>query len=365
MHANLKLNPSAQDVVNYHEEKVEKKVAECIWAENFVKDHASLSYEEKLYPFELRAGYNDAVKKKMFHTSLLFGAAETISNEKMVAVAREYMQEMGWGDEPYLIYRHGDARRAHLHLVSTNINREGKVIGISRYALLRSAAVAEQLTWKYGLQNGEEMAATVAEAVQRLDKGLGYLYPVMNRIIEEVVPQYRYTDLGELNAVLRLHDIQVNRGKEGSLTYRRQGLHYHPLNAGGQPIKEYLPARRFPSRPTLASLEKRFAENRVLREQHREDLAVGIDFTLAGRNLSLEAFKEALTKRRVSVVTGEDKEAGNQIWFIDHGSKAVFEGARLGADYSFAGMQKRLVSEEAYQQQQQTEEQSHRLRHSF
>ena len=209
------------------------------------------------------------------------------------------------------------------------------------------------------------MAATVAEAVQGLDKGLGYLYPVMNRIIEEVVPQYRYTDLGELNAVLRLHDIQVNRGKEGSLTYRRQGLHYHPLNAGGQPIKEYLPARRFPSRPTLASLEKRFAENRVLRERHREDLRVGIDFTLAGRILSLDALKEALGKRGVSVVTGEDKEAGSQIWYIDHGSKAVFEGARLGPDYSFAGMQKRLVSEEAYQQQQQTEAQSQRLRHSF
>lgn len=366
MHANPKLNPSPVGVLDYHEEKVKQKTGECIGAENFVKDHDSLTYAEKLYPFELRASYNDTVKKKMFHATLQFGAGTEVSNETMAAVGREYMQEMGMGDQPLLIYRHRDAGQEHLHLVSSNIDSEGKVIGISKYALLQSAVVAERLTAKYGLTSRELIAADIPEALKHLDQGLKVLYPVINRILEEVVPQYRYTNLEELNAVLRLHRIEASRGKEHTLTYRKQGLHYHPLNGDGHPVREYLPARRFPSRPTLANLEKRFAENQALRERHRESLGVLIDYTLAGKSLSLEAFRLALGKRKVSVVTGEDGKSGRRIWYVDHGNKTVFEGSALGENYSFAGMQKRLVSEEVYQQQQQqAQRQSQHIRHSL
>jgi hypothetical protein len=180
-----------------------------------------------------------------------------------------------------------------------------------------------------------------------------------------VVPHYRYTNLEELNAILRLHHVEASRGKEHTITYQKQGLHYHPLKADGQPAREYLPARRFPSRPTLAQLEKRFAENLQLRERHREPLAVAVDYALAGKALSLEGLKQALAKRKVSVVTGEDKGAGRSIWYVDHQNKTVFEGAALGAAYSHGAMQKRLVSEEAYQQLQESQLISHPHRHSF
>ena len=365
MHANLKRNPSPVDVLDYHEEKVKQKAAECIGAENFVKDHDSLSYADKLYVFELRAGYNDRVNKKMFHTTLQFGVGTEVSNETMAAVGKEYMQEMGWGNEPYLIYRHRDAAQEHLHLVSTNIDRDGNVKLVSKYALLRSAAVTERLAAKYGLSSRELIAKDIPEALKHLNKGLKVLYPVMNRILEEVVPQYRYTNLEELNAVLRLHRIEASRGKEHTMTYQKQGLHYHPLTEDGQPAREYLPARRFPSRPTLGSLEKRFAENLALRERHRESLVTLINYTLAGKGLNLEAFRTALEKRKVSLVTGEDPGGGRKVWYVDHTNKTIFEGAALGENYSFAGMQKRLVPEEVYQQQQQTQRRGQHLRPSF
>ena len=184
----------------------------------------------------------------------------------------------------------------------------------------------------------------------------------MNRVVEEVIPNYRYTDLSELNAVLGLYAVQASRGKQHSLTYQKKGLHYHPLSADGQPAREYLPARRFPSRPTLASLEQRFVENQGLRERHRDALTVAIDFTLAGKGISLNALSQELAKRGVSLVT--DKGGGERIWFVDHSNKTVFEGAALGSDYSFAGVQRRVLSEQQYHQQQQLSEQQsqhHRL----
>ena len=365
MHASIKFSPSVADTLNYHEQKISQRVAECIGAENYAKDHQVLSYADKLYPLQLRAGYNDSVQNKIFHTALQFGPSVEISNATMAAVAREYMQEMGYGDQPYLIYRHRDAAQAHVHVVAANVDREGHRIGVSKYALLRSFSVAEQLTQKYGLESRQKVAATIPQALEQVHKGLQYLYPVMNRIVEEVVPHYRYTSLEELNAVLRLHQVEASRGKSHTITYQKQGLHYHPLKADGQPAREYLPARRFPSRPTLGQLEKRFAENLRLRERHREPLTVLVDYTLAGKTLSLEAMKQALAKRKVSVVMGEDKGAGQSIWYIDHQSKAVFEGAALGASYSFGAMQKRLVSEETYQTLQESQRHSHNLRHSL
>jgi hypothetical protein len=363
MHANLGLNPSVRAVLHYHEEKVKKGVAECIWAENFIKDHTTLSLPEKVYAFDLRAGYNDSVKKKMFHTTVQFGAEQEISNEKLAAAGREYMREMGYGDEPFLIYRHRDAARTHIHLVSTNIDREGQVIGISKFDLLRSHAITERLARKYGLENTEKMPETVAEAVKHLHKGLQYLYPAMNRVLEEVIPNYRYSSLEELNAILRLYEIQASRGKEQSVTYQRQGLHYHPLDAAGEPVRQYLAARRFPSRPTLANLEKRFAENLALKEGHRRALTVAVDFALAGKGLSFGALQEALAKKGISAVA--DRKSEGALWYIDHRSKTVFEGGALGKDYSLAGMEKRLVPDDRYQQQQLTERATQRQKLSL
>src|SRR5215475_14574423 len=102
MHADVKFNSSPVKVLDYHEKKVKQGVAECIGAENYVKEHGALSYEDKLYPLELRAGYNGRVQNKLFHTCIQFGAATEISNEKMATVSREYLREMGFGDQPYL-----------------------------------------------------------------------------------------------------------------------------------------------------------------------------------------------------------------------------------------------------------------------
>ena len=367
MYASIAYTATIREALEYHEEKVKQHVAECIAAENFVKEKASLTYADMLYPFEMRANYNDEVEKRIFHTAIKFGRGQDVSDATAVAIGAEYLREMGFGDEPWLIYRHRDSPRAHIHLVSSMIDREGKWMHISKYKLYRSQDVTEKLARKYGLAARDvEVKETIAQALPKLHQGLQALYPAMNRILEDVVPGYRYTNLGELNAILRLHDMEASRGKENTLTYRKQGLHYHALKADGQPTKEYLAARRFPSRPTLHQLEKRFAENLGLRARHRESLATLVDFALAGKSLSLEALKLALGKRGVNVVSREDAAAGRQIWFIDHQNKTVFEGGALGKDYSFAALQKRLVSEEVYQQQQvQQQTQRQGYRHSM
>ncbi|GGB23932.1 relaxase/mobilization nuclease domain-containing protein [Puia dinghuensis] len=350
MHANVQSSPSIAKTLNYHEQKMSERVAECIAAENFVKDRQSLTREDIEYSFKQRLSLHDTIQKPVFHPALQFGKGEKIADATLAAIGREYMEGMGFGDQPYLIYRHSDAPRTHVHLVSPKIDREGEIITITKELLQRSQELTRALERKYGLQTeyGERHAA-------------------MSQVLDEVIPYYSYTNLGELNAVLRLHHMEVNRGKEGTLTWRKRGLHYHILNADGVPEREYYPARRFSVRPTLTNLEKRFVENQSARERHRSSLTSLIDYALTGKPLSLEALKQALAKRQVSVVVREEKEAGRQVWFVDQLNKTVFEGDSLGREYSLAALEKRLVPEETYRQQiqQRVQEQNQRQNHRY
>jgi hypothetical protein len=369
MYTSISFNPSINVVLDYHQEKINRKVAECIAAENFIMEKEKLSYADKAYPFELRASYNETVKKKVLHTSMQFAVGEKIADATLAEIGMEYHRGMGRGEQPCIIYRHSDVDKLHIHLVSPNIDREGKRIGVSKYDLARSQELTEHLAKKYGLQaRYPEMGDSLQEAVEKMQAGSAYLYPAMNRILEEVIPRYRYTNLAELNAVLRLYKIEASRGKEDTLTYKRMGLHYHLLQTDGQLSTEYFPARQFRMRPTLHYLEKRFAENKLDREQHRKSLAVTVDYALAGKQLSLGELQQALARRKVRLITREDKGAGIQAWFIDHQNNTVFEGEALGLQYSFAGLQKRLIPEEANKQrvtQQQNQRQNHHHRHSL
>ncbi|HLZ88980.1 MAG TPA: hypothetical protein VKQ52_17110, partial [Puia sp.] len=244
---------------------------------------------------------------------------------------------------------------------------EGHRISLTRSSFFFSNRLTHRLSKKYGLQSNF-LALTADQPAEKIQYGNSFLLPAINRVLEEVVPNYRYTNLPELNAILRQYNVEASRGKEHTLTYRNKGLHYHPLKADGTPAYEYVPARLFPSKPTLENLEKRFAENQSLRNTHRERLATLVGYTLAGSGLSLEGLKQALAKKQVTLFVRPGKEPGaEQLWFIDLQNKTVFEGAKLGKDYSFTSVQKQLISEEAYQKQQETQRQNQhqRYRHSF
>jgi hypothetical protein len=180
----------------------------------------------------------------------------------------------------------------------------------------------------------------------------------MNKILAETVPQYRFTNLDELNAVLRLYNMKASRGKADSFTYRNGGLIYIPLTEAGKETGSYLTASSFESKPTLKNLEKLFVQNQTLREPHRQRLTVAIDWTLHNKSLSLEAFRQALEKEKITTIIRRNASGDpDNIWYIDHQTKAIFEGEALGPKYAVGEIAKRCISDELYQSQQQVQKQ--------
>lgn len=372
MHATIVLSGNIQRVLQYHELKVRRGQAELIGADNFIKDMPELSYTDKVYHFDRLMSLNEQAWKPVLHVFLGFNRQDPIGNDTMQRIAQEYIEGMGYGQQPWLVYRHYDALHAHAHLVSTTIGPEGKRIRLTRAGLTYSRELTHGLERKYSLDTSNEEIALRAQHsyLQQVQYGKASLYPAMKLVLETIIPEYRYTSLDELNAVLGLFNVKASRGKEGSMTYQHRGIVYYPLREDGRVGDICIRASAFPSRPTLDELEKRFAENLGIREGYSRRITSSIDYALAGSRLSFTAFRQAMGREKISVIAPSEPGGSPGIWYVDHTTRAVFEGEALGSRYTAVVVRERCLPEETYQQQQtlqlqeETERHRHRMHHS-
>src|SRR5690606_13233571 len=87
--------------MNSHDRKERAELLDT----NFISLEKSIIKKE----VDLVASLNPRLKKNTYHTSLNFAQGETVSNEKMLTVAGEYMDGMGFDNNPYFIFRHHDS----------------------------------------------------------------------------------------------------------------------------------------------------------------------------------------------------------------------------------------------------------------
>src|SRR5688500_10538903 len=107
--------------LNYNENKVSEGKAVCLYAANYLNDHSSMTFHQKLNGLERLNELNDRAATKTLHVSLNFSATEWLTDEKLIKIGSAYMEKIGFGEQPFLIYRHFDAGHPHLHIVSTTI----------------------------------------------------------------------------------------------------------------------------------------------------------------------------------------------------------------------------------------------------
>ena len=107
--------------------------------------------------FNLQASMRPSVQKPVCHTILSFSAHDTerLTDDVMVKIANEYIEEMGYGDTQSLIVRHSDRQHPHLHICINRIGNKGKTISDCNEKY-RSTKICRELTERYGLTIGEE-----------------------------------------------------------------------------------------------------------------------------------------------------------------------------------------------------------------
>lgn len=349
MVAVIKVSSSIHRILNYNENKVSGEKAVCLAGENFPGEASKLSFYAKLNYFIRRMELNSNTRRNSIHISLNFDPTEKdLPQEKLMAIAAEYMREIGFGNQPYLVYRHFDAGHPHLHLVSTNIQADGSRIDLHHLGIRKSEPARKRIEEAFGLVRAQDKNRPRLQA-ERLgarpaEYGKSETRSAIQNVLEAVLDRYKYTSLHELNAVLGIYNIRAERGREGSRMEKHKGLYYRILDDQGQPIGVPVKASLFYSRPTLARLEKKFARNKITGTGQSARIKNVIDKLAAAKmKASFETLESTLAKEGITIVRRQNSEGLLYgLTYVDHKTGAVFNGSALGKPYSAKGMLERF-----------------------
>lgn len=340
MVARIKVGSSINRGFFYNENKVEEGVAECIMAQNYPADLDHMSQHQRLHILKKVASLNEDIKANTIHISLNFDPSEQLSNEQLKEIATLYMERIGFGGQPFLVYRHYDAGHPHIHILTIKTGLDGKGINTHNLGKNESEVARKELEERFGLVKAEAMKAgdyTLKPAyVQKVKYGRSESRKAISLVLEGVLKSYKYGSLPELNAVLNQYNVMADRGGEQSRIFKNNGLVYRILDEQGKPVGVPIKASSFYNKPGLKFLQERFSHNEKAREPHKSRVKNAIDFYFINQEKPslADLIKELREEGIHSVLRQNESGLIYGITYVDHQSKCVFNGSTLGKNYS-------------------------------
>lgn len=279
---------------------------------------------------------NRNTEKHTLHISLNPDPKDRVSDGKFREMAEEYMREMGYGDQPFVVFKHTDIDRSHIHIVSVCVDGQGRKIS-DKFEKMRSMAVCRELERKHGLVPATDKGQRQEDRIFRpVDHRAGDVKSQMASVIRHLPDYYRYQTLGEYNALLSLFNINAEKVEVEWQGNRRQGLLYIPLDEKGERAGHPLKASLFGRSAGLPALELHFAKSKEDLKKHPAKPTLQAAVTIVLKATSDEqGFKKQLVGEGINVVVRRN-DAGRiyGMTFIDHNSKSVWNGSRLGKELS-------------------------------
>lgn len=347
------IGKSIRGILHYNENKVAEGEANLILASGFAGNAETMNFNSKLRRFEHLIELKPSVKTNALHITLNFDAKEKLDNAKMQQVALAYMERIGFGEQPFLVYRHNDVAHQHLHIATTSIQRDGIPIDLHNIGRDVSEPARKSIEQEFNLVVAESKKYKPEPAIkpanpEKIKYGHIPTKRAISNIVNAVMKTYKFTSLAEYNAVLKQFNVIADRGKEENEMFHNKGLIYFLLDKQGNKIGVPIKASAFYSKPTLRNLEKRFEKNYESRKLHKNDTICRIDQVFSKYSSITETTMIAeLQKNGISLVLRQNEQGFVYgITFIDHLNKTIFNGSDLGKAYSAKALTESLGKED-------------------
>ncbi|AZQ57312.1 hypothetical protein EJ994_00250 [Maribacter sp. MJ134] len=199
---------------------------------NIFSQNISPKFFENVLHFQ---GQRNATKNRYAHISLNLPHGEHLDDKTFLKISEEYMENMGYREQPYVVVRHTDTEHEHVHIVTTNVKEDGKVLGTFN-SHRRSMSTRQHLEKKYGLSPAPTTKQKRQLPIYRLpelqfgmdaEKGTKYyLQDVLNSINQK----YKVRSFDELERLVKPYHIEVKQTKNES---GRIGVKYGVDNQKG------------------------------------------------------------------------------------------------------------------------------------
>ncbi|WP_303017975.1 conjugal transfer protein MobB [Muribaculum intestinale] len=343
MVAKISLGNSIYGALAYNAEKINKEKGRLLDTNKIYNDGSgSVNIHKAHEDFKRWMPTATRTEKPMVHISLNPHPDDHPSDAELTQIAREYMEKMGFGDMPFLIFKHEDIERHHVHIVALRVKTDGTCIS-DRNNFYRSKDICRELEKKYNLRPSEREKISPDTPIRKIDISGDIKRQVANTV-KMVGMRYKFQTLGEFNAILSLYNVRAEQ-TDGRVNGREyHGLVYFAIDDSGNVVASPFKASRlgkFASRTAI--------DNRFVRAKDRIDVnptrTVVADVLAQSTNKS--DFVARLKAARIDVLfryTEEGRIYG--VTFIDHNTMTVLNGSRLGKDYSANAFERRFNGEQ-------------------
>lgn len=336
MVADIHIGNNLYGALAYNQEKIDAGLGKILETNRvFVPADGQFSVGDCMCDFERAMPSQVTTTRGIIHISLNPHPEDKISDDQLADIGREYMERLGFGGQPYMIFKHEDLDRQHLHIVSTRVRSDGSLIS-DKKNYEKSKKITDDLEHKYSLHPKDKKEGE-AWQLSPVDASRSDLKKQVANVVKPLATMYKFQSLGEYRALLSLYNIGVEKIEGSNQGHKYTGLVYSALDADGNRVGKPLKSSLFGKSYGIEALEqsmKKSGEEIKAGGQVAKTKAL-VSASLAGSSRTGNEFRAYLQRKGIDLILRYGN--GGRLFgvtFIDHNSRTVLNGSALGKEFS-------------------------------
>ena len=339
MVANIRSGSSPGGALYYNKEKVDKDEAEVLFWQKMLEPYdkrGRLDIDACMDSFRPYLEANRRTTNTVFHASLNPSPEDRLTDEQLRDIACEYMERMGYGEQPYIVFKHKDISREHLHIVSLRVDEQGRKLPHD-FEARRSMEILRDLERKYGLHPSVKgQGLTDREGLRKVNYSEGNVKQQISSVARSCLRNYKCSSYGEFRTLLELLNVSVEE-RTGTVDGRDYaGVIYGAMTDDGYGIGTPFKSSRIGKDVGYKALQKYYERSKSALKQDGtlDRLRQTVKDAMSPDN-TREEFRQLLKADGIDVVFRINPVG--RIYgatFIDHNAGIVANGSLLGKEFS-------------------------------
>jgi hypothetical protein len=290
---------STKNALFYNERKVERHKASFYHSQKMPVVNPFLGNKNDRYKiFQEIEDRNTRVKKPGLHISVNPTVSDLIrlGDTGIRVEIDNLMKHLGYGNQPYLVYKHADLERVHFHIVSTRINCDtGKKIK-DNYEKEKTQRFIKDLEQKYQLtkdESHEKLNYRFSGSSKNLEQNLESLFSQLNQM-EFITSKEMY------DQALKLFNVEIRKAGRGYSVF--------VTDENGNPIRHPVRMSDFEERPKFHLSENMQQRTSMIKsskctDSERINIGIGIFRSLVHKEMTklfqLNKNESAVKERKI------------------------------------------------------------------
>ena len=321
--------------LGYNFKKVEKGEASILLAaELYQNKEGRYTMGEVFADMEALIPKKCRTRKTVFHCSLNPHPDERLSDETLMQIAKEYMEALGYGKQPYIVFKHNDIAREHIHIVSLRVDSRGRKIN-DKFEKRRSKKITDTLERKFGLIPSSKVTDKAMKEMPKIDTTQRNIKEQVSNVVRMALKHYHFCSLGELNAILSAYNLTVEEVKTEFRGKKYDGQVYVPTDDKGNKVSTPIHASDIGRGVGYAAVQNKMQKSKQMVKPLIPSVRRKVLEVMRTSPGTEERLRQRLEEQGLRVVIRKNEDGRLYgITFIDDERGIALNGSRLGKGYA-------------------------------